>query len=183
MWARGARSLTRNEQGFSRSHHDPFPSLPLFSATRGFLPFLRTKVEDPVEFVVRELVCLHRFPWKEKSYGGVCVCIYIYTRVACRRKGSSRVNRLFAYGVYTNFMRVKEILSSLFLTGLIHLRMRVSLYYRGWNNDVIFEIYFRWSVNTRRGYYCYIVQVRLEFYEWVFPVNFFNYIYAVCCLL
>lgn len=47
------------------------------------------------------------------------VYIYIYTRVPRRLSEGGkrvRVNRLFAYGVYTNFMRVKEVLSSLFLT-------------------------------------------------------------------
>lgn len=46
------------------------------------------------------------------------VYIYIYTSAPSLAEGGKRVrvNRLFAYGVYTNFMRVKEVLSSLFLT-------------------------------------------------------------------
>lgn len=115
MWARGARSLTRNEQGFSRSHHDPFPPLPpLFSASRGFLPVPSMKVG--IRVCCRELAYLHKFSVERK----ICVwrCIYIYTSAPSLVEGGKRVrvNRLFAYGVYTNFMRVKEVLSSLFLT-------------------------------------------------------------------
>lgn len=114
MWARGARSLTRNEQGFSRSHHDPFPPLPpLFSASRGFLPVPSMKVG--IRVCCRELAQVFR----RKKNLRMKVYIYIYTRVPRRLSEGGkrvRVNRLFAYGVYTNFMRVKEVLSSLFLT-------------------------------------------------------------------
>lgn len=118
MWARGARSLTRNEQGFSRSHHDPFPPLPpLFSASRGFLPVPSMKVG--IRVCCRELAYLHKFSVERKICVWRCIYIYIYTRVPRRLSEGGkrvRVNRLFAYGVYTNFMRVKEVLSSLFLT-------------------------------------------------------------------
>lgn len=108
--AKRARIFALPSRSFSSSP-------PIIFRESRFLACSFDESRDP-SLLSRARVSAQVFRRKKNLRMKVYIYIYIYTSAPSLAEGGKRVrvNRLFAYGVYTNFMRVKEVLSSLFLT-------------------------------------------------------------------